>query len=200
MAARSSSEISKPLTSTFSTSRSFLTLLGSVIMLFCRDHLTGAQSASRVYQDGHRATHLTNSCAGVHSYALARLTILGCLIRMALASGAYASTLMSCLAQVSRMEVCVLKGCTSIWLITGCTFGPDATSSSICPTGHRVSHTSTTRQSMFAPPSSCHLHTPGGYTLTCLTPKLLTPAILTSPAPTASSRARQLVRRASFPP
>lgn len=44
-------------------------------------------------------------------------------------------------------------------------------------------------------------YTPGrGAALTCLTPKLLTPAILTSPAPTASSRARQLVRRASLPP
>lgn len=154
MAARSSSDISKPLTSTFSTSRSFLTLLGSVIMLFCRDHLTRAQSASWVHQNGHCVTHLTNSCAGVQPYALARLTILGCLIRIALASGAYASTLMSCLAHVSRMEVCVLKGCTSIWLMTGCTFGPDAMSSSIWPRGSpRQSHEHN-QPEMFALPSS----------------------------------------------
>ena len=99
----SSFEISKLLTSTFSISRAFFALLGKVMKLCCRDHLSLISSERS--QLGAMLAHLTKSCAGVQSYALESSTIFGWFMRIARASGAYASITMLCFAQIFLISV-----------------------------------------------------------------------------------------------
>jgi hypothetical protein len=91
----SSAPTSNPSTFPLATILSFVTLLGKGTYPCCR-------------------LHLIKSCAGVQAYLFDNSTIFGCFIRRARASGAYASTTISCWAQNEVISVRVLKGWTSI--------------------------------------------------------------------------------------
>lgn len=96
----SSSLISKPPIFTFSTILSFFTLLGKGTYPFWIDHRT-------------------KSWAGVQLYFSDMITMVGFVIRIAFAKGAYASTTMPLFLQKVVISARVLKGWTSIWFTAG---------------------------------------------------------------------------------
>lgn len=89
------------------------------------------------------------------------------------------------------IEVCVLKGCTSIWFTTGLILGFESSSS--LSYGSSAKHTTKKKKHETKQKNTNHQHT-------CLTPKLLTPALLILPCSTASMIARQHSSRLATPP
>lgn len=106
------SSILKPPMSAFCCIRSFFVLFGRGTKPCC-------------------TLHLTISCPGLQPYFFDSSTIFGCFILNALASGAYASTMMSFFSQCSVSFERVLNGCTSIWLTAGFILGLLDSNSSI---------------------------------------------------------------------